>query len=123
MVGELTRNGPTCSLKAVVYNATCPRPKVYVGLLSRELKIRVRDHIRDILAVREDVDVGCLKPILRHFRKEHYFKFEALTGLKLTLEVATATNIWRRWRKCIWTLKTLQLLGLNETPKKLCPVT
>ncbi|CAJ0968367.1 unnamed protein product [Ranitomeya imitator] len=38
----------TCSSKGVIYHAECPCVKVYVGLTTREFKIRVREHVLDI---------------------------------------------------------------------------
>lgn len=61
----------TCNTKAVIYYATCPCPKIYVGLTSRELKVRVREHIRDIIAAKNTTDDRDLKPISKHFRLFH----------------------------------------------------
>lgn len=43
----------TCQTKMVVYYATCPCTKIYVGLTTRELKVRVPEHVQDILLAKE----------------------------------------------------------------------
>ncbi|XP_069613347.1 uncharacterized protein [Ranitomeya imitator] len=61
----------TCSTTFVVYYATCTCNLIYIGLTSRELRVRVREHVRDIKAAREVEDIENLKPIPKHFRKYH----------------------------------------------------
>ncbi|XP_056425695.1 uncharacterized protein LOC130367312 [Hyla sarda] len=61
----------TCSTRAVVYYATCPCQKIYVGLTTRELKVRVREHMRDIRLARVTDSGHDFKPVARHFLKYH----------------------------------------------------
>ncbi|CAJ0934810.1 unnamed protein product [Ranitomeya imitator] len=61
----------SCNSFGVVYYATCPCKKIYIGLTSRPLKIRVREHYRDIMNSKDIEDISSLKPVPRHFRLEH----------------------------------------------------
>lgn len=110
----------TCTTKAVVYYATCTCPKIYVGLTSRALKIRVREHVRDIIAAKEALDLTLLKPIPRHFRKKHNCdpKMLKVRGIDCINSNIRGGNTNKRLSQCeskwIWRLKTVQPLGLNE---------
>lgn len=110
----------TCTTKAVVYYATCTCPKIYVGLTSHELKIRVRKHVRDIIAAKDITDFTILKPIPRHFKKRHNCnpKFLKIRGINRVNSNIRGGNIKLRLAqyesKWIWRLKTLQPYGLNE---------
>ncbi|CAJ0955116.1 unnamed protein product [Ranitomeya imitator] len=61
----------TCNSIGVVYYAVCPCGKIYVGLTSRPLKIRVREHYRDIMNSKDVADDATLKPVPRHFKRRH----------------------------------------------------
>ncbi|KAG8536139.1 hypothetical protein GDO81_027033 [Engystomops pustulosus] len=53
----------------------CPCKKIYVGMTTRELKLRIREHVTGILAasfVSLVEDILKLKPIPRHFRQFHH---------------------------------------------------
>ncbi|KAM4034645.1 LOW QUALITY PROTEIN: uncharacterized protein ACNLHF_021310 [Anomaloglossus baeobatrachus] len=65
-----------CKTEAVIYLATCPCGLFYVGMTSRELKVRIQEHIRDIKSAYEiksdDFEaIKKLKPLARHFRNKH----------------------------------------------------
>ncbi|XP_056408621.1 uncharacterized protein LOC130313384 isoform X2 [Hyla sarda] len=57
----------SCTSTFVIYYATCGCSKIYIRLTSRELRIRTREHVRDILATKEEDDVTHLKTLPRHF--------------------------------------------------------
>lgn len=61
----------TCQTKAVIYFAVCPCNLIYIGLTSRELRRRVREHVRSIQAAATAEDITLLKPIPRHFKATH----------------------------------------------------
>ncbi|CAJ0950195.1 unnamed protein product [Ranitomeya imitator] len=61
----------TCSSDHVVYYATCPCGLIYVGLTSRQLRVRIREHTRDIKAALNSSAYEFLKPIPRHFKEKH----------------------------------------------------
>ncbi|CAJ0957021.1 unnamed protein product [Ranitomeya imitator] len=61
----------TWSYNGVIYHAGCLCNKIYVGLTRRELKIRVREHIRDIEKSSSTQDNTLLKTLLRHFKQFH----------------------------------------------------
>ncbi|XP_069810077.1 uncharacterized protein [Dendropsophus ebraccatus] len=82
-----------CRSTAVVYYAVCPCGLIYVGLTSRELKIRIMEHNRDIKAAQKveisDVEgMRRLKPVARHFRvmhpgQYHLLKFRGIDAVHL----------------------------------------
>ncbi|CAJ0964054.1 unnamed protein product [Ranitomeya imitator] len=61
----------TCATKGVIYYAQCPCQKIYIGMTSRELKIRVREHCLDIEKARTNTDDNTLKTLAKHFKKFH----------------------------------------------------
>ncbi|CAJ0968583.1 unnamed protein product [Ranitomeya imitator] len=61
----------TCTSKNVIYYASCPCPLIYVGLTTRQLKTRVREHVRGIEAAAQEMDIQSLKTIPRHFKAHH----------------------------------------------------
>ncbi|XP_077155689.1 uncharacterized protein LOC143818176 [Ranitomeya variabilis] len=61
----------SCTTKEVIYYGTCPCNLIYIGMTSRELRRRVREHILDIEDAREVEDISTLKTIPRHFRVAH----------------------------------------------------
>ncbi|CAJ0941964.1 unnamed protein product [Ranitomeya imitator] len=67
-----------CRTTSVVYHITCPCGLTYIGLTSRQLHVRILEHIRDIRAARligfEDLhkeEVAKLKTIPSHYREFH----------------------------------------------------
>ncbi|XP_056386916.1 uncharacterized protein LOC130282580 [Hyla sarda] len=60
-----------CATKGVVYLASCPCGKIYVGLTTREFRRRVREHVLDILAAKDVDDIDTLKTLPRHFKIAH----------------------------------------------------
>lgn len=75
-----------CNSDFVVYYATCPCNYIYVGLTSRKLKIRVREHMHDIERAKDahPLEVSILKPIARHFWKAHGCNSKLLRSKALT---------------------------------------
>ncbi|CAJ0968055.1 unnamed protein product [Ranitomeya imitator] len=51
----------TCSSQGIVYHATCPCDLIYVGLTSREFKIRIPEHVRDIKKAENIEDISLSK--------------------------------------------------------------
>ncbi|CAJ0967399.1 unnamed protein product [Ranitomeya imitator] len=110
----------TCSTTFVVYYATCTCKLIYIGLTSRELRVRVREHVRDIKAAKEVEALEDLKPIPKHFRKHHNCNPRDLrvwgiekihTGIR-----GGDTKQKLAQRECRWiaVLHTLAPAGLNE---------
>ncbi|XP_056391575.1 uncharacterized protein LOC130284811 isoform X3 [Hyla sarda] len=54
-----------------IYYATCPCTKIYVGLTTRAMKIRVREHVWDINLARATEVLEDLKPLAKHFKQMH----------------------------------------------------
>lgn len=111
-----------CNSEFVVYYATCPCNYIYVGLTSRKLKVRVREHIHDIERAKDiqPFEVITLKPIARHFWKVHNCNSKVLKvkgidklnpdgrGGDLKQKLA---QLEARW---IMKIDSLQPKGLNE---------
>ncbi|CAJ0962564.1 unnamed protein product [Ranitomeya imitator] len=110
----------TCNTKAVIYHATCPCSKIYVGLTTRPLKLRVREHVRDIRAAEKGETVEHLKTLPRHFKIHHGCDPTGLRviGIDRIITDLRGGSVSRRLAqkesRWIWTLRTLQPLGLNE---------
>ncbi|CAJ0967408.1 unnamed protein product [Ranitomeya imitator] len=65
-----------CWTSMVIYMATCPCNLTYVGMTTRELRVRTLEHVRDIKAAEkinlDDRDtILKLKPLARLFRQFH----------------------------------------------------
>ncbi|CAJ0956886.1 unnamed protein product [Ranitomeya imitator] len=89
----------TCDTIGVIYYATCPCQKIYVGLTSRQLKTRAREHYRDIVNAREVNDISELKPVPRHFKLVHdcNVKLLKICGIDKVFIGARGGN----WRKTL----------------------
>ncbi|KAG8594146.1 hypothetical protein GDO81_001093 [Engystomops pustulosus] len=81
--------------KGVIYYATCPCSKIYMGMTTCKFKIRIREHVTGILAassVTLEEDILKPKPIPRHFRQVHHsdplgFKVIGIDNVSLDLWV------------------------------------
>ncbi|XP_075707682.1 uncharacterized protein LOC142742114 isoform X2 [Rhinoderma darwinii] len=111
----------TCTTKAVVYYAVCPCPKIYVGLTSRELKVRVREHMADIKRASGAENLENLKPVARHFKMHHSCDPSKLKvrGIDHIICGMRGGAIKQKLAQCetrwIWTLGTMFPHGLNES--------
>lgn len=109
-----------CGTIGVVYFATCPCDLIYIGLTSRELKKRVREHVLSIKAAHEEMDLEKLKPIARHFKIHHACKPEFLKvrGIDRILLDKRGGDWRKKLAQCetkwIYTLNTVAPAGLNE---------
>ncbi|XP_073508936.1 uncharacterized protein [Phyllobates terribilis] len=61
----------TCNTVGVIYSARCPCNKIYIGMTTRELCRRTREHVLDIRAASENDNLEELKTIPLHFKKFH----------------------------------------------------
>lgn len=109
-----------CSTIGVIYYATCPCELLYIGLTSRKLKKRVREHALGIKAAALEDDLAKLKPIPRHFKAHHNCNPELLRvkGIDRVLQDKRGRD-WKRILaqeevKWIYTLQTMAPLGLND---------
>ncbi|CAJ0948663.1 unnamed protein product [Ranitomeya imitator] len=78
----------TCTSKGVIYHAHCPCGKVYIGLTTRELRVRTREHVRDIEKSVTVTDPSILKTLSRHFKLHHQsdprgLKIQAIDQIQL----------------------------------------
>ncbi|CAJ0918423.1 unnamed protein product [Ranitomeya imitator] len=110
----------TCGTDHVVYRATCPCGLQYIGMTSRPLKIRTREHVRDIINAREASDVMSLKPIPRHFKLAHNCDSSLLRviGIDRILKDLRGGDVRNKLAQLetqwISRLGSLQPKGLNE---------
>ncbi|CAJ0937392.1 unnamed protein product [Ranitomeya imitator] len=114
------RHRLTCASKGVIYHAQCPCNKVYIGMTTRELKIRTREHVHDIEKAKTSNDISSLKTLPRHFFLFHdsnasMLKIKAIDqislgprGGDLFKALARAESRW------IYRLNTVTPGGLNE---------
>ncbi|XP_073408530.1 uncharacterized protein [Dendrobates tinctorius] len=111
----------SCSSTNVIYYATCGCPLIYVGLTSRELRVRVREHVRDIRAAKTVVDPTTLKTIPRHFRSSHdcdpgSFMVRGIECVHLGIRAGNYKKaLAQREAKWIVALDTMTPKGLNES--------
>ncbi|CAJ0955519.1 unnamed protein product [Ranitomeya imitator] len=110
----------TCSSKEVIYQATCPCGKIYIGLTTREFKIRVREHILDIEKAASVGDDTLLKTLPRHFKRHHNCKsrglrFKAIDQLDLGVRGGDTSRMLAQL-ECRWIfrLSAMSPVGLNE---------
>ncbi|CAJ0963256.1 unnamed protein product, partial [Ranitomeya imitator] len=110
----------SCLSRYVIYYATCPCGLIYIGLTTRQLKVRIREHVLGILAAATCTDTSTLKTIPRHFREFHQcnasgLKVRGIDLLKINIRGGSLSKrlaqIETRW---IWTLQTISPKGLNE---------
>lgn len=91
-----------------------------MGLTSRELKVRVREHVRDIVSAKDVADVATLRPIPRHFKKFHNcnpkdFKVKGIDKIHIGMRGGNINQRLAQYEsKWIWRLNMLQPNGLNE---------
>lgn len=110
----------SCSTKNVVYFAICPCGLIYIGLTSRELRRRTREHVLGIIAAKDVEDITSLKPIPRHFRMAHNCDAKSLRvwGIDRILSNLRGGNIKKilaqREAQWIFKLDTVSPRGLNE---------
>ncbi|CAJ0930781.1 unnamed protein product [Ranitomeya imitator] len=109
-----------CASTYVIYMATCPCSKTYVGLTSRQLRIRVREHVRDIMSAKSAEDINALKTLPRHFHMFHGCDPKGLRILGID-QVHCGSRGGNAKRllaqmECRWivTLNSMAPAGLNE---------
>lgn len=109
-----------CDTIGVIYHATCPCGLIYIGLTSRPLKRRVREHVLGIEAAKNEEDLTSLKTIPKHFKLKHDCNARLLRvrGIDRILIGERGGN-WRkilaqREAKWIYTLDTVSPKGLND---------
>ncbi|CAJ0952186.1 unnamed protein product [Ranitomeya imitator] len=110
----------TCVSRYVIYYATCPCGLIYIGLTTRQLKVRIREHILGIIAAASCADASTLKTIPRHFWESHQCneKLLRVRGIDLLRINIRGGNLSKRLAqlesKWIWTLRTIHPHGLND---------
>ncbi|KAM4043149.1 uncharacterized protein ACNLHF_013530 isoform 1-T1 [Anomaloglossus baeobatrachus] len=110
----------TCTSCAVVYYATCPCGKIYVGLTTRQFKVRVREHVLGILASATVEDAPTLKTLPRHFKLCHNsdargLKVRGIDMLNMDARGgAVSVRLAQLEARWIWILNTTCPSGLNE---------
>ncbi|XP_056416138.1 uncharacterized protein LOC130357468 [Hyla sarda] len=109
-----------CVTKGVVYVAQCPCELLYVGMTTRELRRRVREHILDINAAANETNLQSLKTLPRHFKLKHNSDATLLKFIGIDhVPVGIRGGQWKklvaqRETRWIFRLDTLVPHGLNE---------
>ncbi|XP_044158606.1 uncharacterized protein LOC122944428 [Bufo gargarizans] len=114
-----------CSTCGVIYYATCPCGLIYIGMTTRELRIRLQEHQSDIrMASKVSVDdrerILKLKPVARHFRLKHNNRWQDLRvrGIDRVNLGSRGGDLFRRLEqvesKWIIKLQTQVPYGLND---------
>ncbi|XP_073508111.1 uncharacterized protein [Phyllobates terribilis] len=110
----------TCNTSQVIYYATCNCNKIYIGLTTRQLKIRTREHVLDIIASKTQDNIEELKTIPRHFKLEHgsnpkSLKVRGIEHVQFGIRGGDIRKILAQ-RECKWiyVLGTRAPMGLNE---------
>ncbi|XP_056425428.1 uncharacterized protein LOC130367072 [Hyla sarda] len=110
----------TCTTKGVIYAATCPCNLTYIGMTTREFRRRIREHVLDIQAAKNETDIVQLKSIPRHFREKHecnssLLRFRGIDHVTIGPRQGNWPRILAqhetRW---IFRLGTMAPQGLNE---------
>ncbi|CAJ0965458.1 unnamed protein product [Ranitomeya imitator] len=110
----------TCASRGVIYYAKCPCEMIYIGLTTRELKIRVREHIRDIEKAATIEDISILKTLPRHFKAHHKCNPRGLIiwgidQVELGIRGGDLGQVLAQYEsRWIFRLGTLTPQGLNE---------
>ncbi|CAJ0917029.1 unnamed protein product [Ranitomeya imitator] len=111
----------TCSSKLIIYQAVCPCGKIYIGMTTREFKLRVREHILDIEKAVHARDDTVLKSLPRHFKRYHSCKsrglrFKAIDQLDLGVRGGDSGKMLAQL-ECRWIFRlgALSPGGLNES--------
>ncbi|XP_056425863.1 uncharacterized protein LOC130367467 [Hyla sarda] len=97
----------TCSTVGVIYYATCPCNLVYIGLTSRELKRRVREHVLGIISAKEEEDLSRHTTIPRHFKLQHSCDPTNLQILLSSMDFSV--------RETAWKAQAVNLFGTGHT--------
>ncbi|KAM4044171.1 uncharacterized protein ACNLHF_008225 isoform 1-T2 [Anomaloglossus baeobatrachus] len=112
-----------CRTTFVVYWAKCPCGLIYVGLTSREFRVRVLKHIRDIkkaAKVETAEEIDALNNIPRHFWEKHscnwrLLKFRGIDTVYFGTRGGDHRKVLAQKEvKWITTLETVKPQGLND---------
>ncbi|XP_071994082.1 uncharacterized protein [Engystomops pustulosus] len=93
----------SCKTSGIIYHATCPCGKIYIGLTTREFKLRVGEHIRDIENAKSEEHIESLKTLPRHFKLCHQCNPKGLVFKGIDKLFETSKRLWgrstyQRWR-------------------------
>ncbi|XP_073425439.1 uncharacterized protein [Dendrobates tinctorius] len=114
------RHRISCTTRYVIYFALCPCNLIYVGMTTRPLKIRVREHVLGIQAAVGHDDPATLRTLPRHFKFKHDCDASLLRvrGIDAINPGVRGGNLTQRLLQCetrwIWLLDTVHPKGLNE---------
>ncbi|CAJ0968111.1 unnamed protein product [Ranitomeya imitator] len=109
-----------CRTDNVIYFAKCACDLIYIGMTTRELRVRILEHVRDIKNGAMALDIETLKTIPKHFRKYHNsnpktFKVRGIDRVQLDIRGGNYKKELLK-KETRWTveLNTLAPKGLNE---------
>ncbi|XP_069615983.1 uncharacterized protein [Ranitomeya imitator] len=109
-----------CRTDNVIYFARCACDLIYIGMTTRELRVRILEHVRDIKNGATALDIEALKTIPKHFRKYHNsnpktFRVRGIDRVQLGIRGGNYKKELLK-KETRWTvdLDTLAPKGLNE---------
>ncbi|CAJ0944341.1 unnamed protein product, partial [Ranitomeya imitator] len=109
-----------CKTENVVYYAKCGCGLIYIGMTTRELRVRVLEHVRDIRNGALAVDIDTLKTVPKHFRLHHnsnpkWFKVREIDRVQLGIRGGNyKKELLKRETRWMVDLDTVAPKGLNE---------
>ncbi|CAJ0950878.1 unnamed protein product [Ranitomeya imitator] len=109
-----------CKTENVVYYAKCGCGLIYIGMTTRELRVRVLEHVRDIRNGALAVDIDTLKTVPKHFRLHHnsnpkWFKVRGIDRVQLGIRGGNyKKELLKRETRWMVDLDTVAPKGLND---------
>lgn len=111
----------TCATQGVIYMAICPCKKIYIGLTSRQLRRRTRQHVLGIIAAREIENMEELRTLPQHFKECHNsdptgLKVKGIDRVYSSIRGSDLNQVLAQ-KEMRWTvlLNTMHPFGLTET--------
>lgn len=106
-----------CKTEGVVYRNTCQCHMIYIGMTTRELRVRIQEHLRDIRAAVK-IDAHNIK--CKHFLEKHGGRWQDLRvcGIDRIHLGSRGGHLFKRLEQieCKWffKLRTYSPYGLND---------
>ncbi|CAJ0966697.1 unnamed protein product [Ranitomeya imitator] len=111
----------SCTTDMVVYYAYCPCKLIYVGMTTRQLKVRVLEHMRDIRNAVSVHDITTLKTLPKHFKSHHgsnpkWLRVRGIDRVQAGIRGGDyKKELLKREARWIVSLNTTTPRGLNES--------
>ncbi|CAJ0968644.1 unnamed protein product [Ranitomeya imitator] len=109
-----------CKTDNVIYFAYCPCGLIYIGMTTRQLRVRILEHVRDIRNGASIEEMDLLKTIPKHFRQCHHsnpnaLRVKAIDRVQLGIRGGDyKKELLKKESKWMVVLDTIAPRGLNE---------